>query len=179
MITSPTAESLLTSLSIDALRQGHSLWFRVASGSMSPLLQVNDEIYIVPAQAHEINKGDIAAFETSEGLMIHRIVHVQNQDKENAAPRRLLQMSDVVLQPTWLQEQAIVGRVTMVRHGLKQLSLCHPIAKWGGWTIATIRYQLYLHRSIAPIRKVLRVCSHSALSIGYWVLHQGCTISQK
>lgn len=176
MVPSPS-EAILASLSLEALRQGQSLWFRVASGSMSPILQVNDEIYIVPTQACEINRGDIAAFETGEGLMVHRIVYMQSQGK--GATRRLLQMSDVVLQPTWLQEQAIVGRVIIVRHDAKQLSLRHPVAKWGGWTIATIRYQLYLRQDVAPVRKMLRACSHITLSIGYWIIQQCSIPSQK
>src|SRR5690349_8866457 len=99
-MASPPSQDILASLSLDALQQGQPLWFRVASGSMSPILQINDEIYIVPAQAHTIHKGDIAAFATNEGLMVHRIIAMQASDKEKGTTRRLLQMSDVVLQPT-------------------------------------------------------------------------------
>lgn len=174
MTPSHTSDSLLVSLSIDALRQGQSLWFRVASGSMSPLLQVNDAIYIVPAKAQELNRGDIAAFETAEGLMVHRIIHTQSKAEKGKAAHRLLQMSDVVLQPTWLHDQAILGRVMIVRRGAKQVSLHHPIAKWWGWAISAIRYQLYLQRDITPIRKGLRICSHITLSVGYQFLFRCC-----
>ena len=177
MTPSHTQASLLAALSIDALRQGQPLWFRIASGSMSPLLQVNDEVYIIPAHAQEINKGDIAAFETPEGLMVHRIIHLQTQAKNGTC--RLFQMSDVVLQPSWLEESAIVGRIIIVRHGASQLDLRHPIAQWWGRATAAIRYQLYLRRNTLPIRKVLRICSHVTLIVGHWFMQRYCIISQK
>src|SRR5579863_3176992 len=74
--TTPQA-STLASLYIEALRQKQPLWFRVASNSMLPLLRKDDSVYIEPAQAEDIRIGDIAAFETSSGLVIHRIVAIE------------------------------------------------------------------------------------------------------
>jgi len=103
--------STLASLYIEALRQKQPLWFRVASNSMLPLLRKGDSVYIEPAQAEDIRIGDIAAFETSSGLVIHRIVAIE-QTHETI---RLLQMSDVEVLPAWVKEEAIVGRVITVR----------------------------------------------------------------
>ncbi|MFL5691813.1 MAG: S24/S26 family peptidase, partial [Ktedonobacteraceae bacterium] len=69
---------LIASLFIQALREGQSLWFRVASNSMFPLLRKGDEVFIQPVQACEIRLGEIAAFETSSGLVIHRIISIQH-----------------------------------------------------------------------------------------------------
>ena len=52
--------TIITSLFIEAVRQGHASWFRVASKSMLPLLRPGDEVYIQPAQAQEIGIGEIA-----------------------------------------------------------------------------------------------------------------------
>src|SRR5207248_4792684 len=102
---------IIASLFIEAVRQGQPLWFRIASNSMLPLIRVDDTVYIQPTSANEIHVGEIAAFETSAGLMIHRIVSSQ----QIQGTVRLLQMSDVELLPSWVKEQAIVGKVVFIR----------------------------------------------------------------
>ncbi len=129
----------LVSLYIDALRQGESLWFRVASGSMEPILHVGDEVRIEPATADKIRTGEIAAFETSEGLVIHRIIRHQHI----GTTVRLLEMSDVHLHPNWVEGESIVGRVTLVRRDTRLIDLQHPIAQMCGIVTAQLRYWLY------------------------------------
>src|SRR5947209_4816431 len=124
----PQQDPTITLLFIQAVRQGQSLWFRVASNSMFPLLRLGDEVYIQPASAHEIRCGEIAAFETSRGLVIHRIVAIQ----QTAASIRLLQMSDVELLPSWVKEQEIVGKVSIIRRNGNTVDLQLPIAQWWG-----------------------------------------------
>ncbi len=169
--TSPQA-STIASLYIEALRQKEPLWFRVASNSMFPLLRKDDSVYIEPAQAQDIRIGDIAAFETSSGLVIHRIISIQ-QTQELI---RLLQMSDVEVQPTWIKEQAVVGRVVTIRTArtIRQkscsLDLRPPIAKWCGKVTAIIRYRLYTYRNNMPLRTVMRIASRLAIHLSYWCI---------
>jgi translation initiation factor 2 gamma subunit (eIF-2gamma) len=158
--------STIVSLYIEALRQKQPLWFRVASNSMLPLLRKDDSVYIEPAQAEDIRIGDIAAFETSSGLVIHRIVAIA-QTHETI---RLLQMSDVEVLPTWVKQEAVVGRVITVRRQKYQLALRHPIAKWCGKVTAVIRYRLYKYRKNIPLRMVMRIASRLAIRLGYWCI---------
>lgn len=162
--------SVIASLFIQAIREGQSLWFRVASNSMLPTMRIDDNIYIQPAAAREIRPGEVAAFETPDGLVIHRIIHRQ-QTNETV---RLLQMSDVELLPTWVPEQAVVGRVALVRRNDRQLNLNHPIAKWCGKVTARIRYRLYLHNKNGLSRIMLRGCSRLAIHLGYWCIYRCC-----
>jgi hypothetical protein len=165
------ASSIISSLYIQALREGQSLWFRVASNSMFPLMQIEDSVYIQPATAYDIAPGEIAAFETSAGLVIHRIVY--RQQTENSI--RLLQMSDVDLFPSWVQEQAIVGKVVTIRRNKKKVDLRHPIAKWYGKIVADIRYRLYLNNKKTTMHLPLRGCSRISLRGGNWCLQRFCT----
>ncbi|HLZ80443.1 MAG TPA: S24 family peptidase [Ktedonobacteraceae bacterium] len=162
--------ALIASLFIEAVREGQSLWFLVTSNSMLPLMLLGDRVFIQPAQAREIRIGEIAAFETSDGLVIHRIVHV----RQAGETIDLLQMADVNLHPTWVKEQAIVGKVVYIQRKNKQLNLLHPIAKRCGTVTARIRYQLYLYNKNVPLGIVLRICSRLVVSLGYWIVRVCC-----
>lgn len=153
---------ILLSLSIEALRQGQAMRFRVASGSMRPLLQVNESVLIEPGSA--IAVGEIAAFETPAGLVIHRIVHTQ----QNGGRLRLLQMGDGEIRPAWIETESIVGRVTAVFKGERPCSLTTPLARWYGSLLAFLRYQVYLHRTNIPFSTILRLCSR--LLLHFWTL---------
>lgn len=162
---------ILASLFIQAVREGQTLWFRVASNSMSPLFQKDDSVSIVPATADAIRPGEIAAFETRDGLVIHRIIHRQ----QNGQTIRLLQMSDVDLFASWIEPTSVVGKVIAVRKEGQQANLAHPIAKWYGRIVATTRYQLYLRNSHTFLRLPWRGCSRLSLRFGYWCVRRICT----
>jgi hypothetical protein len=161
---------LIASLFIQALREGQSLWFRVASNSMFPLLRKGDEVFIQPVQACEIRLGEIAAFETSSGLVIHRIISIQH----TPTGMRLLQMSDVERLTSWVKEQAVVGRVVNIRRADKQIDLQSPIAKWCGTVTAHIRNRLYLYDKNIPFRIVLREVSRIVIQLSYWCICRFC-----
>ncbi len=165
----------IASLYIEALRQKHSLWFHVASNSMHPLFYKDDNVFIESAQGQDISIGDIAAFETSHGLVIHRIIAIE-QDKDSI---RLLQMSDVEVRPSWVQEQAVVGRVVTVRYKGYEINLQHPLARWCGKVTAHIRYRLYKYGNTMPLSIVLRIASKLAIHLGYWCIRWCCASSQK
>lgn len=162
-------QTTIDSLFIEALRQGQSQWFRVSSGSMMPLLRVGDAIAVEPAPATAIHVGEIAAFETADGLVIHRIVATQRKDDTI----RLLQLPDVNLRASWISESAIVGRVVGIQRGSRQMTLNHPIARWYGKVTAQIRYRLYQKRANVSIL-AFRVCSRLLLLAGCWCIERCC-----
>lgn len=162
---------IISSLFIQALRERQSLWFRVASNSMYPLLQVEDSVYIHHATADDISPGEIAAFETSAGLIIHRIVYSQQTETSI----RLLQMSDAELLPSWVTEQAIVGKVITLRRSGKEVDLQSPVANWYGKFVASIRYRIYLSNKKTTKRLLLRVCSRVLLKVGNWYFQRFCS----
>ena len=158
--------SIITSLYIEALRTGQPFSFRVVSNSMVPTLRIGDSVYIEPAKAKEIRIGDIAAFETPGGLVIHRIVRTQQTETSVS----LLQMADVDLHASWVKEHAIIGRVITARRQNRAIHLQHPIAQWCGKITARLRYQLYLRKAYTPLRVISRLCSRWVVRCGYlWI----------
>lgn len=164
-------QAIITSLYIEALRAGQPFSFRVVSNSMVPILRIGDSVYIEPAKAKDIRIGDIAAFETPRGLVIHRIVRTE----QTGTSIRLLQMADVDLHPSWVEEHAIIGRVTSARRQSREIHLQHPIAQRCGKITARLRYQLYLWNANTPLRVFLRLCSRWVVRTGYWWIRCCCS----
>jgi signal peptidase I len=173
--------SATDALHIEALRQGQPFWFRVASDSMDPTLQKGDTVYIVPAQAREIRIGEIAAFSTPQGFVIHRIIRI----KESETTLRLLQMADVNVDTRanfWVKEKEIVGRVVAVQRGNLSIDLEQPVAQRWGRVTAQFRYWLYQVYSgqksgvLSTVQtKVLRRCSRLVVQTNAWRIRTRCT----
>ena len=152
----------IASLYVQALRQGQALWFRVASGSMHPTLRIGEEVRIEPARAKQLRVGEIAAFETAQGLIIHRIVQCQL----DGVSTQLTEMSDVHLRASHVDEQAVVGRVVAIRHGKHSIDLQHPLAKKCGAVTASLRFRLYqVHTNHSFMPSILSKCSRVVVRI--------------
>ncbi len=163
----------LNSLYIQALRQGQSIWFRVVSGSMHPLLRVEDAVHIQPASLSDLHIGDIAAFETPAGLVVHRIVHVL----PSVIPARFIEMGDITLQAHEVTEEAIAGRVCAVRRGDLLIDLQRPVAKRLGGVTARMRYRLYCKYRDSKhdlVRLVVRKSARLAARVGSAVIRRAC-----
>jgi signal peptidase I len=158
--------SAIATLYREAFLQGQALWFRVASGSMIPTIRVGDHVCIAPMKASEIQLGDIAVFKTSDGLVIHRIV----RRRRTGRTIQLLQMADVALDPSWIEEQAVVGRVVTIRRQGTQIDLRHPIAQWCGRVTGYLRYRLYTWKRYRSLRGLLHKSSRLVVYLGYWCI---------
>ncbi|HEY6286760.1 MAG TPA: S24/S26 family peptidase [Ktedonobacteraceae bacterium] len=165
----------ISSLYIQALREGEALWFQVASGSMVPTLNVGDKVWIEPAKAIDIHNGEVAAFETAQGLVIHRIV----QREHRGTNLRLLEINDVNLSANWIVEQAVVGRVTTIQRGTLEINLQHPVAQRWGSVTAYLRFKLYLlhtNKKSAWLGATVRRCARFTVRFGYWcILHSSAS----
>src|SRR5260370_2121663 len=165
----------ISSLYIQSLREGEALWFQVASGSMVPTLNVGDKVWIEPAKAIDIHNGEVAAFETAQGLVIHRIV----QQEHRSTNLRFLEINDVNLNANWIVEQAVVGRVTIIQRGTLEINLQHPVAQRWGSVTAYLRFKLYLlhtNKKSAWLGAIVRRCARFIVRFGYWrILHSSAS----
>ena len=156
--------ALLASLFIEALRRGEPSWFQVSSGSMRPLLRVGDCVRVEPTQAGTLRPGEIAAFETPQGLTVHRLL----LSTYEYGTLRLLQMGDAGPVWSWLDPQQVVGRVVAVQRGSRELNLRLPIARWWGNLAAYARYQYYLKRTSSLTGTFARRCSRGIVRLAAW-----------
>jgi signal peptidase I len=168
-------DNVIAHLYRDAVRKGQPLWFRVASGSMHPTLRIGEEIYIKPATADQLHVGEIAAFETDAGLVIHRIVY---QRRDNAGIQ-LVEMSDVHLRAGRVKSEAVIGRVVAIRQGNARIDLQRPIAQKLGQVTARVRYRFYTIRSRSKLAQVtIRKCSRLVARLASWYIRRFCASSQ-
>lgn len=170
----PGEAVVIASLYIEAIRQGQSLWFRVASGSMQPTLRIGEQVHIQPARAEQLCVGEIAAFETAQGLTIHRVVQ-----RQHAGPStQLVEMSDVHLRASRVDEQTVVGRVVAIRGGNHSIDLQRPIAKKCGAVTASLRFRFYqVHTNHKITLFILSKCSRIVVRICSWCVRLCCSSS--
>lgn len=161
-------KSVPIDLYFEALRRSQALWFRVSSGSMRPLLRVDDAIYIQPARADQVQPGEIIAFLTNDGLVVHRLLQIQQRE----GICRLLQMGDAAHYSGWITGESVLGRVVTVKRDHYTLSLQRPLAHWWGCTMAILRYRLYLWQHIPVLSFVIRGTTRLWRDLGGWYLHR-------
>ena len=144
-------QEIIAELYREALRKGQPLWFCVSSGSMHPLLRIGEEVYIEPATANDLQVGEIAAFETTAGLVIHRIVQrCSGQDGI-----QFVEMSDTQLRAEPVESKAVIGRVVAIGRGERHIDLQHPIAQKCGRVTARLRYRFYTMRFRNRLTRVI------------------------
>lgn len=168
-------QAVIGELYREALRKGQPLWFRVSSGSMHPLLRIGEEVYIEPAPAGELQVGDIAAFETGAGLVIHRIV----QRRSEGGGVQLVEMSDTQLLAGQVESGAAIGRVVAIGRGQRWIDLRRPLAQKCGRVTARIRYRFYTVRFRSRLTRVmLRKSARLAARLASWFIRRFCASSQ-
>lgn len=168
-------QSIIAELYREALREGHPQWFRVSSGSMHPLLRVGEEVYIEPATADELQVGEIAAFETDAGLVIHRIV----QRRSDRRGVRLIEMSDVHFRMGLVASGAAIGRVVAIGRGKRHIALQRPLARKCGRVTARARYRFYtVHSRNRLAQIIVRKSARLVARLASWCIRRFCASSQ-
>lgn len=168
-------QKVIAELYREALRKGQPLWFRVSSSSMHPLLRIGEEVYIEPATAGDLQIGEIAAFETGAGLVIHRIV----QRRSDRGGIQLVEMGDTQLRAGSVESGAVIGRVVAIGRGKRRIDLQQPIAQKCGRVTARIRYRFYTMRfSDRLTRVILRKSARLVARLAGWSTRCFCASSQ-
>jgi hypothetical protein len=168
-------QGVIAELYREALRKGQPLWFRVSSGSMHPLLRIGEEVYIEPARAEDLQVGEIAAFETDAGLVIHRIVQ-RRADRHGV---QLIEMSDVHLRAGRVENGAAIGRVAAIGRGKRRIDLQRPVAQKCGQVIARVRYRFYtIHSRNRLAQIILRKSARLVARLASWSIRRFCGSSQ-
>ncbi len=99
-------------------KQGQG-WFRIVSGSMRPLIDVEDRIFAKGVSATGIKPGDIILFKTAEAQVTHRVVKIARQNGRTA----ILQKGDAGAYSSTIPLGSVMGRVTAIEKNGRILSL--------------------------------------------------------
>ena len=91
----------------------------VSSGSMSPLLEVGDQVGLTAVPLTKLRVGDIITVETEYSLLTHRLCTI--------TPTHVITRGDrVIAYDPPMRHERIIGRVVMVRRGDDIVDHQHP-----------------------------------------------------
>jgi signal peptidase I len=91
------------------LREGEG-WFKVVSGSMYPLIGVNDRVLVKSLDIHELRPGDIALFKVDDTYIAHRIIRILKRDGKIL----YYQKGDANKYASLLSPESIMGKVVAI-----------------------------------------------------------------
>lgn len=125
---------------IVAMKKGESLWCRIGSGSMAPLLRTDDPILVVPLESPamtEIPLGTVVVFRRHDRWYGHRLVARSRQARTQYQYR---ERSDAFLISSPLRAEAIIGLVVAVYRNGQVIQLDSSVGRicgaslvaWGG-----------------------------------------------
>jgi signal peptidase I len=102
--------SLMRELQEELFRRDGEGWFKVVSGSMYPLIGVNDRVLVKRLDIRELRAGDIILFKVDDKCIAHRIIRVLKRD----GTPLFYQKGDANAYASLLSPESIMGKVTAV-----------------------------------------------------------------
>ena len=149
----------------EACDKGTTLHFKVISGSMSPLIEIDDVVKVNKVEPSEVRIGDIIAFQVGQNVMVHRIIGVNYSNKQLV----FRHMGDAGAASGKITESKLIGRVLAIEKEGHEISLdtrWYIISKKiMGWRLQLLRYlgrirYPYINRiirlSLRPIWRLYR-----------------------
>jgi len=103
----------------EACDRGTILHFKVVSGSMSPLVEVDDVVMVSKAEPSGIKVGDIVAFREENYVIVHRIIDKTFSNSQI----KFRHVGDNGGIPRELVAEDIIGLVTAIRKGDREIRL--------------------------------------------------------
>jgi signal peptidase I len=94
-------------------------WFRIISGSMSPLIEINDRVFVKKVNPSEIKPRDIILFKGDYGFVTHRVI----QSSEQNGKIMLLQKGDASNHASLIPPEVVMGKVMIIEKRGRFLNL--------------------------------------------------------
>ena len=108
----------------DLHHQKQESWLPVLSGSMMPLLRIDDYVLVQSVSPDSIRPGDIIVFKGQDKLIVHRVI----RRYDNGSPA-FLQKGDSTTTAEIIRSEDVIGKVIAVRKGSKVICLNDRIWK--------------------------------------------------
>lgn len=115
----PIPQDLIHELQEDLYAKTGRQWAQITSGSMRPLLQVDDTVLIERVAPQDVRWGDIVLFRTEGRRVVHRVIGKGRRQGEPA----FLEKGDFNQGTSWVLAEQVCGRVVAVRHGDRETCL--------------------------------------------------------
>ncbi|MFV1977118.1 MAG: hypothetical protein ACC651_15355 [Candidatus Scalindua sp.] len=96
--------------------------FRIISGSMHPLIDINDKALVKKLLPPEIKLRDIILFEIDDVFVTHRVIKILQQKGKTL----ILQKGDASNHATMIDPEAIMGKVVVIEKNGRFLTGCCP-----------------------------------------------------
>ena len=123
------------------------------SGSMRPLMDIDDRVLARPVDPEEVKPGDIILFRNSDALVTHRVVKVIRHNGK----AMILQRGDAGGTPGTITPEAIVGKVVGIEKNGRFLRLGHGRLKFLNAFLGVKNCTLYpLDEKIRVVKEWLR-----------------------
>jgi signal peptidase I len=105
-----TPACLLNDMWAELLSDKDALWATVVSGSMRPMIEKGDRVFVEKATSADIRFGDIIVFRKSDDLAVHRCIGRRNIEGRP----HLLEKGDANQASTLVAPESLLGRVRCV-----------------------------------------------------------------
>jgi|GEM_PF-2248816 len=105
-------KSTIIDLWNDLNKKNKGSWISVLSGSMAPLLQIDDKVLIRSIKPDEINFGDIIVFKDADRLVVHRVIRKYHHGV--CEGYTFLQKGDATTTAEISSEEDVVGKVVSI-----------------------------------------------------------------
>ncbi len=113
------SQELLDELREELLLKAGGQWARVVSGSMSPLIRVNDRVLIERVESERVRFGDVILFKSSDQSVIHRVVG----KRRHLGKLAFLEKGDLNPSLGLVPAEHVLGRVSAVQRNGYTLNL--------------------------------------------------------
>lgn len=110
-MSTPNLNVVLADMVRQSLANGQPAWLTVVSGSMRPLLAVDDEVLVEPIQLAQLQWGDVVLLRGEKGLLTHRFYGAIDSRLHTRGDRNLLP------DPPATAEQLLGRVIARRRHG--------------------------------------------------------------
>jgi signal peptidase I len=94
-------------------------WLRILSGSMSPLIQSGDQIFIEKVTPSKIYIGDIITFWKGNVLVTHRVIRKVRKEGDIY----FIERGDRYLRHSLVASRSLMGKVRQIKKGAKNYNI--------------------------------------------------------
>jgi hypothetical protein len=151
MTTTDVAHSTRCELACEWLRISGSLRLKVKGWSMLPSIWPDDILIISRLDAREFLPGDIALYQRSGRLFIHRVVAMSESD---AAPVVTVQGDGLAHADPSLFTRDLVGKVDCILRDGRRIEPAQTLGKWQRAVAGLVRRSATAARLVVGVRQL-------------------------